>query len=107
MAAWCAERSCDAVLQALAAAKIPAAPVLSPQQALDDPHIRAAGLLPQRPVTGSAQHAPIAPHPVDLSADPAVFARSAPALGQHSDEILAELGYDAAAVAELRAQRVV
>ena len=93
--------------QALAGAKIPAAPVLSPQQALDDPHIRAADLLQQRPVTGSAQHAPIAPHPVELSADPAVFARSAPALGQHSDEILAELGYDTAAVAELRARRVV
>jgi crotonobetainyl-CoA:carnitine CoA-transferase CaiB-like acyl-CoA transferase len=107
MAAWCADRSCNAVLQALAAAKIPAAPVLSPQQALDDPHIRAADLLQQRPVTGSAQHAPIAPHPVDLSADPAVFARSAPALGQHTDEVLAELGYDNAAVAELRAQRVV
>jgi crotonobetainyl-CoA:carnitine CoA-transferase CaiB-like acyl-CoA transferase len=107
MADWCAERPRESVLQALAEAKIPAAPVLSPQQALDDPHIRAAGLLPQRPVTGSAQHAPIAPHPADLSADPAVFARSAPALGQHSDEILAELGYDAAAIAALRAQRVV
>ena len=107
MAAWCAERSCDTVLQALAAAKIPAAPVLSPQQTLDDPHIRATGLLPQRPVSGSAQHAPIAPHPVDLSADPAVFARSAPALGQHTQEILASLGYDAAAVAGLKAQGVV
>jgi crotonobetainyl-CoA:carnitine CoA-transferase CaiB-like acyl-CoA transferase len=107
MADWCATRSRDAALHALAAAKIPAAPVLSPQQALDDPHIRAAGLLQQRPVTGSAQHAPIAPHPVDLSADPAVFARSAPALGEHTDEILAELGYDAAAVADLRARRVV
>jgi crotonobetainyl-CoA:carnitine CoA-transferase CaiB-like acyl-CoA transferase len=107
MSAWCADRTCDTVLQALAAAKIPAAPVLSPQQALDDPHIRAADLLQQRPVTGSAQHAPIAPHPVDLSSDPAVFARSAPALGQHTDEVLAELGYDAPAIAELRARRVV
>jgi crotonobetainyl-CoA:carnitine CoA-transferase CaiB-like acyl-CoA transferase len=107
MTAWCAGRQRDQVLQALAEAKIPAAPVLSPQQALDDPHIRAADLLQQRPVTGSAQHAPIAPHPVDLSADPAVFARSAPALGQHTGEILAELGYDAAAIAALRAQRVV
>jgi formyl-CoA transferase len=107
MSAWCAARSCDAALRALAEAKIPAAPVLSPQQALDDPHIRAAGLLPPRAVTGSAQQAPIAPHPVELSADPAVFARSAPALGQHSDEILAELGYDAVAVAALRKQGVV
>jgi crotonobetainyl-CoA:carnitine CoA-transferase CaiB-like acyl-CoA transferase len=107
MADWCATRSVDAALHSLAAAKIPAAPVLSPQQALDDPHIRAAGLLQQRPVTGSAQHAPIAPHPVDMSADPAIFARSAPALGEHTEEILAELGYDAAAVAALRARRVV
>ena len=78
-----------------------------PAEALDDPHIRAAGLLQERPVNGSAQHAPIAPHPVDMSTDGAVFARSAPSLGQHTDEILHELGYDAAAVAELRAQRVV
>ena len=107
MAEWCATRPREQLLQALAGAKIPAAPVLSPQQALDDPHIRAADLLQQRPVTGSAQHAPIAPHPVELSADPAVFARSAPALGQHSAEILAELGYDAAAIEALRTQRVV
>ncbi len=107
MADWCATRRRDDVLQALARARIPAAPVLSPQQAQDDPHIRAAGLLPQRPVSGSAQHAPIAPHPVDLSHDPAVFARSAPALGQHTPQILAELGYDAAAVAALRARGVV
>ena len=44
---------------------------------------------------------------VDLSADAAQFARPAPALGQHTQEILAELGYEAAAVAELRARGVV
>ncbi len=107
MAQWCATRARDEVLDALARAKIPAAPVLSPQQALDDAHIRAAGLLPERPVSGSAQHAPIAPHPADLSTDAAQFVHPAPALGQHTQQILAELGYDAAAVAALRAQRVV
>jgi len=107
MADWCATRSRDEVLQALARAKIPAAPVLSPQQALDDPHIRAAGLLQERPISGSARHAPIAPHPVDLSVDAAEFRHPAPTLGQHTQEILAELGYDAAAVADLRARRVV
>ena len=30
-----------------------------------------AGLLVERPVSGSAQHAPLAPHPVTMSADPA------------------------------------
>lgn len=107
MAAWCAPRRRDEVLRALAEAKIPAAPVLSPQQALDDEHIRAAGLLQPRPFADTALRYPLAPHPVELSADPAQFRRPAPRLGQHSDEILAELGYDAAAVAALRAQRVV
>jgi crotonobetainyl-CoA:carnitine CoA-transferase CaiB-like acyl-CoA transferase len=107
MAEWCATRTRDEVLEALARAKIPGAPVLSPQQALDDPHIRAAGLLQERPISGSARHAPIAPHPVDLSVDAAQFTRPAPTLGQHTQEILAELGYDAAAVADLRARRVV
>jgi crotonobetainyl-CoA:carnitine CoA-transferase CaiB-like acyl-CoA transferase len=107
MAEWCATRPRDAVLAALARAKIPAAPVFSPQQTLDDPHIRAAGLLRDRPVTGSGQLAPLAPHPVEMSVDAAVFERPAPALGQHTREILAELGYDDDAVAALRAQGVV
>jgi crotonobetainyl-CoA:carnitine CoA-transferase CaiB-like acyl-CoA transferase len=107
MAAWCATRSRDEVLAALADAKIPAAAVYSPQEALDDPHIRAAGLLQDRPISGSTQRAPLAPHPVAMSADPAVFERPAPGLGQHTQEILASLGYDAAAVAELKVQGVV
>jgi crotonobetainyl-CoA:carnitine CoA-transferase CaiB-like acyl-CoA transferase len=37
----------------------------------------------------------------------ALFERPAPALGQHTQQILAMLGYDAAAIAALRAQGVV
>ncbi|MBX3653658.1 MAG: CoA transferase [Ramlibacter sp.] len=107
MGEWCAQRTRDEVLAALARAKIPAGPVYSPQEALDDPHVNATGLLPQRPFDGMTGTYPLAPHPVDLSATPAGFHRSAPRLGEHTDEILGALGHSAQAIAGLRARGVV
>jgi crotonobetainyl-CoA:carnitine CoA-transferase CaiB-like acyl-CoA transferase len=45
--------------------------------------------------------------PVKLSRTPLTIRRRAPQLGEHTDQILQELGYDAAAIATLRADRVV
>jgi crotonobetainyl-CoA:carnitine CoA-transferase CaiB-like acyl-CoA transferase len=44
---------------------------------------------------------------VDLSETPGRFRHRAPTLGEHTDEILAELGYSAREVAELRTKGVV
>jgi formyl-CoA transferase len=44
--------------------------------------------------------------PLRLTATPPVLRRPPPALGEHTDEVLAELGLDAAAIAALRARRV-
>ncbi len=107
MQAWCDGQSRDAVLAALAKAKIPSGPVYTPQEALDDPHIAATGLLTPRPFGGMAQPFPLTPHPVDMSANPTPFIRSPPQLGEHTDEILAQLGYAAAQIGSLREQGVV
>ncbi len=40
--------------------------------------------------------------PVKLSADPCTIRHPAPRLGEHTDEVLAELGYDDAKIARLR-----
>ena len=107
MSAWCEARSRAEAIAALEAASIVAAPVYSPQQALDDPHIRAAHLLEQRRHPSLDASFPLAPTPIELSATPGAYRRPAPLLGEHTDEILARLGYDAAAIAALRDERVI
>jgi crotonobetainyl-CoA:carnitine CoA-transferase CaiB-like acyl-CoA transferase len=107
MAEWSATRTTAEALAELEAARIPSAPLYSPQQALDDAHIRTAGLLRDTEYPGVARGVPLAPTPVDLSETPGRFQRRAPILGEHTDEILTELGYQKAQIAELRARNVV
>ncbi|HEY5637421.1 MAG TPA: CoA transferase [Burkholderiales bacterium] len=106
MAAWCATRTRSEVLAALDAARLPAAPVYTPRETLADPHVVATGLLGAMTFGGLEGSFPLAPHPVEMSASP-VQQGEAPRLGEHTDVVLAELGYDAAAIAALRANRVI
>ncbi len=107
MSEWTAERTTAEALAALEAAKIPAGPLHSPQEALEDAHIRAAGLLLDTEYPGLPRPAPLAPTPVDLSETPGRFRHRAPSLGEHTDTILAELGYGAEDIAGFRARGVV
>jgi crotonobetainyl-CoA:carnitine CoA-transferase CaiB-like acyl-CoA transferase len=104
---WCAERSCAEALTALEEANIVAGQVYSPQQALDDTHIRAAGLLQEVTYPGLASSVPLAPTPIELSETPGAYRRPAPLLGEHTDAILKTLGYDDTEIAALHCDRVV
>lgn len=107
MAEWCITRTKDEALAALDAARIPASPLYSPQEALDDVHIRQMGYYKTVDYPGLPTPAPIMETPFRMSATPGSIRSRAPTIGEHTDEILASLGYDTASVAALRDGQVV
>ncbi|MEA2292043.1 MAG: alpha-methylacyl-CoA racemase [Solirubrobacteraceae bacterium] len=83
-------------------------PVLELDEALDSPLVRARGMvveLDQPGVDGPVRQLGV---PVKLSRTPGDPARApGPALGEHTDAVLAEAGYDAGAIARLKADGAV
>jgi crotonobetainyl-CoA:carnitine CoA-transferase CaiB-like acyl-CoA transferase len=107
MARWCAERTSQEAVDSLGRARIPAGPVLSPQQTLDHPHIRAAGFFKHVDYPGLPNPAPVARAAIRLSRTPGEIVTRPPMLGEHTDLVLADLGYDPAAITALREKGVV
>jgi crotonobetainyl-CoA:carnitine CoA-transferase CaiB-like acyl-CoA transferase len=85
---------------------VPCAALLTPGEVADDAQVAANELLAERddPLVGRLRQ----PRPAArFRATPPESGGAVPALGQHTDEILAELGHDATAIAELRDAGVV
>lgn len=107
MTAWCRDKTLAEALAALEKARIPASPVNSPRQALQDETIQAAGVIQWMDYPGAPKKVPIFTTPVSLSRTPPEIHTRPPLTGEHTDDILAEIGLDAAAIAGLRAREVV
>jgi len=88
---------------------VPCGPINTIAQAFDDAQVKARGLRVDQPRSagdGIAQVSTVA-SPLRLARNPPVLRHAPPALGQHTDEVLAELGLDSARIAALRAAGVV
>ena len=107
MNAWCASRSTAEAVDALNGAMIPSAPAYSMQQTLDDPHIAEVESFVDLEYPGMARPAPVARPSVRLTETPATIRHRAPILGEHTDEILGDLGYTGDEIAAFRAEWVV
>ena len=106
-------RGTAAWIAALEDQAVPCGPIHTIGQAFADPQVRDRGLCLHQPTsdsqaqrTGVAAIASVA-SPLRLQATPPVLQRAAPALGEHTDAVLAELGLDSAAIAQLREAGVV
>ncbi|MBV8359788.1 MAG: CoA transferase [Deltaproteobacteria bacterium] len=87
-------------------ASIPAAPVRTYHQAALDPHVREREML-QETEQEDGRNAPITGPAAKFSRTPIRVRQRAAALGEHSDQILAELGFDDAARERLRSMKVI
>jgi formyl-CoA transferase len=104
--AWTQTQTITTVLEALAAARVPAGRVYTAKDICEDPHYRARDMiLTQTTRDGYSVEVPgIVPK---LSATPGTIRSSAPKLGDDTDAVLAGMGLSAAQIAQLRTQGVI
>jgi len=101
---WFAQRTREEALRIMRENEVTVGPVYNIDDAVEDEHFRAREIIveAQDEDLGAIPMHNIVPR---LSATPGVWRRPAPALGEHTDEILKEAGYDSAGIAALRARK--
>lgn len=107
MAVWCQKHTTEEALSQLAEARIPAGPVLSNQETLEHPMVQALDHLTPVDYPGAPRPVPIAEPPFSLSETAVSITHRAPTVGEHTNQILTELGYDKGQIDALRQSGIV
>ena len=108
LGAWCTARTCEAAVEALLAAGVPAHPLVNGHRVMPNPQLEHRRFFEwlEHPHTGRTRY-PGLPFRCDELAN-AWLRRAPPTLGQHNDEVLSgELGLSRERLAELRAKQIV
>jgi formyl-CoA transferase len=106
IAAWTGTRSRDEVLAAMERAQVPAGRIYSTADIAADPHYAARGMIEQVSA-GDGEPLRVPGVIPKLSATPGALRAPAPKLGEHTDEVLAALGYASGEISALRERRVI
>ena len=98
-------RMADEWLKRLSAAGVPAAPVKTVEEVVHDPHAKAREMFVtvEHPTAGELTMTGI---PVKFSETPGAIETPPPTLGQHSEEVLLELGYSQRDIAEFKKKNI-
>jgi crotonobetainyl-CoA:carnitine CoA-transferase CaiB-like acyl-CoA transferase len=99
-------RPTDEWITKLEALKIGCGPINTLDRVFADPHVQAREMLVKMDHV-SGQEVTVIANPVKLSATPPDYRSAAPALGQHTEEVLASLGMSAAEIEKLKADKIV
>jgi crotonobetainyl-CoA:carnitine CoA-transferase CaiB-like acyl-CoA transferase len=94
------------ISERLERAKVPFAPLRRPDQLVDDPHLNASGQFVATPLPGRGP-AKLPKLPVRSSAFDMELRRPAPRLGEHTREVLQELGISTDEIDALASRRVI
>ncbi|MBU2532280.1 MAG: CoA transferase, partial [Alphaproteobacteria bacterium] len=103
---WFRTKTRDEALAIMRENAVTVGPVYNIDEAFEDPHFIEREIIVdvEDEELGTVPMHNISPR---LSATPGIWKRPAPGLGQHTDEVLGELGYDADAIARMRADKAV
>ena len=104
--AWTQPRSVNEVLARLNEAKVPVGRVYTAQDIVEDPHYRARDMI-LRQTTRDGHEMDVPGVVPKLMGTPGSVRSAAPRLGDDTDTVLAGLGLDGAAIADLRSRGVV
>ena len=93
MNAWSSQRATDEAMRELEEARVPCGKVYELSEVFDDPQVIARELINFVEYPGSARPVPTPNTPVRLSETAGEVRSRAPMLGEHTDEVLRELGF--------------
>jgi formyl-CoA transferase len=94
------------LVELLNKAGVPSGPIYSIDQMWGDPQVRHVGMAVPMPHP-ARKDAAVVNQAVALSRTPSVIDRPTPRLGQHTDEVLSELGYGKDAIDDLKRRKVI